>query len=83
MRIGSDYELSGSGKAFFRKKGMLDAHLAHIEEVHDALLGREVPADLALLSGFYVLVWNEVIHYEAYFFPVEYIFKAGLLHLCD
>ena len=62
---------------------MLDAHLAYVEEVHDALLCGEIPADLALLSGFDVLVWNEVIHYEAYFFPVEYIFKAGFLHLCD
>lgn len=62
---------------------MLHAHLAHVEEVDDAVSAGELPALLGLLGALDVLVGDEVIQNDVHPGLVENIAKARLFKLVD
>ena len=51
VAVRADHAVSGGDDAFFRQKGVLNAHLAYIVEVEDIVLIGELPALLGLGSS--------------------------------
>ena len=83
VAVGADDAVSGGDDALLRQEGVLHAHLAHVEEVDDAVSAGELPALLGLLGALDVLVGDEVIQNDVHPGLVENIAKARLFKLVD
>ncbi len=79
VAVCADDAVAGSYKSLLREQSMLDAHLADIVEVADAVGTGEITALLALCCGFDVLIGGEMVkdNIDAVF--IEYFGKAGFV----
>jgi hypothetical protein len=78
MRVGADYQLAAADKAPFREQGMLDAHLAHVEEICYLMLAGKSPDLPALLGRLDVLAGGEVVITRAILFLSKTLSKPCL-----
>ena len=83
MGVGADDAVAGGHNALLGQQGMLDAHLAHIVEVADAVSAGKLPALLALLGGLDVLIGDKMVQHDGDLILIENALKAGLLELVD
>ena len=83
VAVRADDAVPGGDDALLRQQGVLHAHLAHVEEVDDAVPAGELPALLGLLGALDVLVGDEVVQDDVHSRLVEDVAKARLLKLVD
>ena len=61
VAVCADDAVSGGDDALLRKQSMLDAHLAHVIEMADAVLAGELPAGFGLLGSLDILVGHKMV----------------------
>ena len=83
MRVGADDGVAGNHKALFRKKRVLDAHFADIEEVFNAVFFRKGTYLFAVFGGFNIFVRGEVVHHERNAVFVKDFIKTFVLHFVN
>ena len=83
MAVGADDDFAGAYQSLFRQEGVLDAHHADIEEVHDAVFFGEFLRPLDQGRGIDILGWCEMVHDKGDFFPVEDFVKSGFFEFID
>ena len=83
MAVGANNHVARSDDALFGKQRVLNAHAAHVEEVHNVVLACEIAALLALLGALDVLVRGEVVHNKGDLRAVEHLVHVGLLQLAN
>ena len=83
MAVGADNHVARSDDALFGKQRVLNAHAAHVEEVHNVVLACEIAALLALLGALDVFVRGEVVHNKGNLRAVEHLVHVGLLQLAN
>ena len=83
MAVRADHSVAREHQPLFRHQRVLDAHLAHVVIVRDALSDRKVLADAALLGRLDVLAGRKVIHDQCDLLPVEHAREARALEFAD
>ena len=83
MGVRADDQLARGSQPFLWEKGMFNAHLPYVKEIHNLMLFRKLSAFQALLRRLNVFVRREVIHYQRNFPVVEHTVKARLFHFAD
>ena len=83
MAVSSDDAVAGSDESFFGEQSVLDAHIAHIEIIPDAVLLSEITALLALCGCLDILIGSKVIHYHCDLILREDRIKSCLIELID
>ena len=83
VAVGPDDEVAGPDDALLRQEGVLDAHLAHLPVMLEALLVGEVAQHLRLLGAGDVLVGREVVGHQGHAVLVPDLADAGRPELLD
>ena len=83
VAVGANDHVARSDDALLRKQRVLNAHAAHIEEVHNVVLACEIAALFALLGALDVFVRGEVVHNKGDLRAVEHLVHVGLLQLAN
>ena len=82
VRIGAYDRLARSDKPLLGQKRVLHTHLAHVVEVCNVLIVRELAAHLTVLRRLYILIRREVVeHYRHLVFVENLIETRGLKFL--
>ena len=83
VAVRADHAVAGGDDAFFRQKGVLNAHLAYIVEVEDIVFIGKFPALLGLGSALDILIGYKVIQHDGDMLFIEHAVKTGALKLVD
>ena len=78
VAVGTDDAVTGGNDPLLRQEGVLNAHLAHVVKVADAVVAGKFPAGLALLGGLDVLVGHKVVQNDDHLVLVVDPFESGL-----
>ncbi len=76
MGIRADHRIACDNESFFRQQGVLDAHLSHIIEIHDAVLVCKFAHQLALLRRLDVFIRCKVVHHKGDLVLIENLFSG-------
>ena len=83
MGVGADDAVTGGDYALLGQQRMLDAHLAHVIEVADAVGAGEFSALLGLLGGLDVLIGDEMVQNDGDLVLIKDGVETGLGELID
>ena len=83
VAVCADNAVARCHNPLFGKQCVLNAHLAHIVEVADAVTARKFTAGLGLLGSLDVLVGNKVVENDCNSVLIEYVFKSRFFKFID
>jgi len=83
MGVRADHAVAGADQPFFRQKGVLYAHLPHVEEIGNLVFLRETAHLTALFRRLDVLVRGKVIQHQRDFISVKNRGSAAFFKLVD
>ena len=83
MRVSTDDHISGHGKPFFRKKGMLDTHLSYFKIIGDLIAACKLTYTFAMLCGFDIFIRYEMIGNQCDLILIKYTVYLHLVHFLD
>ena len=83
MGVGTDDAVAGGDNALLGQQRMLDAHLAHVIKMADAMAAGKFTALLALFCGLDVLVGNEVVQNDGDAVLIKNGVKSGFFKFVD
>ena len=83
MGIRTDDHISGYGKSFLRKQGMLDSHLSHFKVIGDLIASCELADTFAVLRRLNILIGNKMIRYQCDLILIKHPLHLHFIHFLD
>ena len=83
MGVRADDHVSGNGKTFFRKKGVFDSHLPHVEVIGDIVAAGKLSHALAVFCGFNILIRDKMVHYQGDLILVKHCLHCHFIHFMN